>query len=188
MSSSPALTAPVRWDLGACSIRFRRQVGRWLTSPRRATATTPSCTAASTARPAGTFATGTTASLRAKRPSGKRPRSSSASRTATTGHRIASPLVDYLNDRWLPLKKSQLSRSTYESYRNNVRLHVAPRIGSIQLRQLQPEDLDTLLRRAARRREAQRRRRWARTKVGSQHPRHAPQGAGRCSSQGHRAP
>ena len=53
-------------------------------------------------------------------------------------------LADYLNDRWLPLKKSQLSRSTYESYRNNVRLHVAPRIGTIQLRQLQPEDLDTL--------------------------------------------
>jgi len=53
-------------------------------------------------------------------------------------------LTDYLNDRWLPLKKSQLSRSTFDSYRNNVRLHVAPRIGSIQLRQLQPEDLDTL--------------------------------------------
>ena len=53
-------------------------------------------------------------------------------------------LADYLNDRWLPLKKSQLSRSTFDSYRNNVRLHVAPRIGSIQLRQLQPEDLDTL--------------------------------------------
>lgn len=53
-------------------------------------------------------------------------------------------LADYLNDRWLPLKKSQLSRSTYESYRNSVRLHVEPRIGSIQLRQLQPEDLDTL--------------------------------------------
>ena len=53
-------------------------------------------------------------------------------------------LAEYLNDRWLPLKKSQLSRSTFDSYRNNVRLHVAPRIGSIQLRQLQPEDLDTL--------------------------------------------
>ena len=52
-------------------------------------------------------------------------------------------LADYLNDRWLPLKKSQLSRSTFDSYRNSVRLHVEPRIGSIQLRQLQPEDLDT---------------------------------------------
>ena len=52
-------------------------------------------------------------------------------------------LSGYLNDRWLPLKKSQLSRSTFDSYRNNVRLHVAPRIGTIQLRQLQPEDLDT---------------------------------------------
>ncbi len=52
-------------------------------------------------------------------------------------------LADYLNDRWLPLKKSQLSRSTFDSYRNSVRLHVEPRIGTIQLRQLQPEDLDT---------------------------------------------
>ena len=53
-------------------------------------------------------------------------------------------LAEYLTDRWLPLKKSQLSRSTFDSYRNSVRLHVAPRIGAIQLRQLQPEDLDTL--------------------------------------------
>ncbi len=53
-------------------------------------------------------------------------------------------LAEYLTERWLPLKKSQLSRSTFDSYRNSVRLHVAPRIGAIQLRQLQPEDLDTL--------------------------------------------
>lgn len=53
-------------------------------------------------------------------------------------------LAEYLTDRWLPLKKSQLSRSTFDSHSDNVRLHVAPRIGSIQLRQLQPEDLDTL--------------------------------------------
>jgi hypothetical protein len=34
-------------------------------------------------------------------------------------------LAEYLTDRWLPLKKSQLSRSTFDSYRDNVRLHVA---------------------------------------------------------------
>jgi hypothetical protein len=69
--------------------------------------------------------------------------------TATLQHRSVflytrtQTLADYRNDRWLPLKKSQLSRSTFDSYRNNVRLHVALRIGTIQLRQLQPEDLDT---------------------------------------------
>ncbi len=45
-----------------------------------------------------------------------------------------------------------------------------------------------VVRRAARRREAQRCRRRARTEVGSEHPRDAPQGARRRPSQGHRAP
>lgn len=32
---------------------------------------------------------------------------------------------------------------TFASYRNNVTTHVVPRIGSIPLQKLQPEDLDT---------------------------------------------
>ena len=50
---------------------------------------------------------------------------------------------DYLLERWLPTKQSQLRPSTFSSYRNNVITHIAPRIGSIPLQKLQPEDLDT---------------------------------------------
>ena len=50
---------------------------------------------------------------------------------------------DYLLERWLPTKQSQLRPSTFSSYRNNVITHVIPRIGSIPLQKLQPEDLDT---------------------------------------------
>ena len=50
---------------------------------------------------------------------------------------------DYLLERWLPTKQSQLRPSTFSSYRNNVITHVVPRIGSIPLQKLQPEDLDT---------------------------------------------
>ena len=50
---------------------------------------------------------------------------------------------DYLLERWLPTKQSQLRPSTFSSYRNNVIIHIAPRIGSIPLQKLQPEDLDT---------------------------------------------
>jgi integrase len=50
---------------------------------------------------------------------------------------------DYLLERWLPTKQSQLRPSTFSSYRNNVITHVIPRIGLIPLQKLQPEDLDT---------------------------------------------
>ena len=52
-------------------------------------------------------------------------------------------LGDYLVERWLPTKKAQLRPSTYASYKNNVEIHIKPRIGSIPLQKLQPEDLDT---------------------------------------------
>ena len=131
--------------MGACSIRFRRQVDDGWTHrqegepllPRRVRRHQPHDRQ-------GTSATGTTASPPARRPSA--PLAEIAKRKHDGEYRSPDriTLADYLNDRWLPLKKSQLSRSTFDSYRNNVRLHVAPRIGSIQLRQLQPEDLDTL--------------------------------------------
>ena len=50
---------------------------------------------------------------------------------------------DYLLERWLPTKQAQLRPSTFSSYRNNVITHIGPRIGSIPLQKLQPEDLDT---------------------------------------------
>jgi integrase len=52
-------------------------------------------------------------------------------------------LGDYLLERWLPTKQAQLRPSTFASYRNNVVTHVIPRIGTIPLQKLQPEDLDT---------------------------------------------
>lgn len=51
-------------------------------------------------------------------------------------------LGDYLTERWLPTKRAQLRRSTFDSYSRNVENHVVPRIGSIPLQKLTPEDLD----------------------------------------------
>jgi integrase len=51
-------------------------------------------------------------------------------------------LGDYLVERWLPLRKSQLGHSTFDSYRRSIDLHVLPRIGMIPLQKLTPEDLD----------------------------------------------
>ena len=50
---------------------------------------------------------------------------------------------DYLLERWLPTKRAQLRLSTFSSYKNNIELHVIPRLGAIPLQKLQPEDLDT---------------------------------------------
>jgi integrase len=52
-------------------------------------------------------------------------------------------LGDYLVERWLPLRKSQLGHSTFDSYRRSIDLHVLPRIGMIPLQRLTPEDLDS---------------------------------------------
>ena len=51
-------------------------------------------------------------------------------------------LGDYLTERWLPTKRAQLRRSTFDSYRRNVENHVLPRIGDVALQKLTPEDLD----------------------------------------------
>jgi integrase len=80
----------------------------------------------------------------ARRRSGLRRNRQASSTTVSTGRRIASRSPSTSTTGGCRLKQSQLSRSTFDSYRNSVRLHVAPRIGAIQLRQLQPEDLDTL--------------------------------------------
>jgi integrase len=50
---------------------------------------------------------------------------------------------EYLTQRWLPTKKSQLRASTYNSYSNNVNVHVIPALGPIPIRRLRPEDLDS---------------------------------------------
>ena len=53
-------------------------------------------------------------------------------------------LETYLLERWLPMKRSQLRPSTFDSYERNLHNHVIPRIGGLQLQRLTPEDLDGL--------------------------------------------
>ncbi len=53
-------------------------------------------------------------------------------------------LGDYLLERWLPTKQSQLRPLSYSSYRRNIELHVIPYIGHTPLQRITPEDLDTL--------------------------------------------
>lgn len=52
-------------------------------------------------------------------------------------------LREYLTDKWLPLQQAQLRRSTFDSYRRNIDLHVLPVLGRIPLHKLTPEDLDS---------------------------------------------
>jgi integrase len=53
-------------------------------------------------------------------------------------------LGEYLTEKWLPLQRSQLRPSTFDSYRRNIRLHVLPVLGRVPLQRLAPEDLDSL--------------------------------------------
>ncbi len=50
----------------------------------------------------------------------------------------------YLTEKWLPLQHSRLRRSTFDSYRRNIDLHVIPVLGRVPLQKLTPEDLDGL--------------------------------------------
>lgn len=51
-------------------------------------------------------------------------------------------LAEYLVERWLPIQKSRLRASTYDSYRRNIELHVIPALGRRPLEKLTAEDLD----------------------------------------------
>lgn len=53
-------------------------------------------------------------------------------------------LEDYLTGRWLPIQESQLRRSTFDSYRRNLDLHVLPVLGRMPLEKLTAGDLDAL--------------------------------------------
>ncbi|MGB3409946.1 MAG: N-terminal phage integrase SAM-like domain-containing protein [Microthrixaceae bacterium] len=48
----------------------------------------------------------------------------------------------YLTDRWLPIQKSRVRASTYDSYRRNIDLHVLPALGRRPLEWLTPDDFD----------------------------------------------
>lgn len=51
-------------------------------------------------------------------------------------------LGEYLTKRWLPIQEARLRKSTYDSYRRNIELHVLPGLGSRPLDKLTPEDVD----------------------------------------------
>ncbi len=51
-------------------------------------------------------------------------------------------LGEYLTERWLPIQEARLRKSTYDSYRRNIELHVVPALGRRKLDQLTPEDID----------------------------------------------
>ena len=51
-------------------------------------------------------------------------------------------LGQYLTGRWLPIQKSRVRASTYDSYRRNIDLHVLPALGRRPLERLTAEDVD----------------------------------------------
>lgn len=55
-----------------------------------------------------------------------------------------STLGAYLVERWLPIQETKVRKSTYDSYRRNIELHVLPTLGRCPLDKLTADDLDTL--------------------------------------------
>ena len=53
-------------------------------------------------------------------------------------------LKDFLTNEWLPTVKRELAESTWESYERNIRHHVVPHIGTVQLQALDGGALNTL--------------------------------------------
>ena len=53
-------------------------------------------------------------------------------------------LGEYLTADWLPAVRRELAPSTWESYERNIRLHVTPRIGGVQLQKVDGPLLDRL--------------------------------------------
>jgi integrase len=51
---------------------------------------------------------------------------------------------EFLQDDWLPAVRTTLATSTWESYARNVRLHVVPRIGGLQIQQVDGAVLNRL--------------------------------------------
>jgi integrase len=56
----------------------------------------------------------------------------------------AITFADYVEGEWLPAIDHTIEASTYESYERNLRIHVAPRIGGLKMRDLRAGHLDAL--------------------------------------------
>lgn len=48
----------------------------------------------------------------------------------------------FLQDRWLPAVESGLRKSTFESYRSTIRVHIAPHLGEMRLQAVTPDELN----------------------------------------------
>lgn len=59
-------------------------------------------------------------------------------------------LGEYLTTRWLPVQEARLRRSTFDSYRRNIELHVIPALGERLLDKLTVEDMTCSTRRCSR--------------------------------------
>jgi integrase len=53
-------------------------------------------------------------------------------------------LAEYLLDRWLPTIETSIRPSTFDSYTRQLKLHVLPHLGRVQLQQISVDDLDRL--------------------------------------------
>lgn len=63
-------------------------------------------------------------------------------RQGTTVHPSRQTVRQYLEDDWLPAVRRRLAESTWESYERNVRHHIVPAIGGVQLQALDGVRLD----------------------------------------------
>jgi hypothetical protein len=50
----------------------------------------------------------------------------------------------YLTTRWLPGKKLELARSTWDGYRRKTERHILPTLGKVPIRRLKPHHLEAL--------------------------------------------
>ena len=50
----------------------------------------------------------------------------------------------YLTTRWLPGKKLELARSTWDGYRRKIERHILPTLGTVAIRRLRPHHLEAL--------------------------------------------
>jgi integrase len=65
-------------------------------------------------------------------------------RTATYVAPKRQSVREYLEKDWLPAVRRELADSTFESYARNIRLHIVPRIGGVQLSQVDGAVLNRL--------------------------------------------
>jgi hypothetical protein len=67
-----------------------------------------------------------------------------AARTQTYVAPKRQTVAEFLTADWLPAMRRELAASTWESYQRNINLHIAPRIGGVQLQSVDGAVLNRL--------------------------------------------